>query len=85
MSGSIALAPSASLPQEPIRLPEKDVIWGILHDIIEPDGEDFVLACLQERMVEVPKSLAPELWALVGQKVIIGHFDGKHRVGRSSL
>ena len=68
---------------EPIGLPERSDFRGILHDVIEPDGEDIVLACIGHLIIEVPKDLAPELWELVGQKVIIGHFDGKHRVGVS--
>jgi hypothetical protein len=58
---------------EVIRLPVGDRFIGLLHDVVEPDGEDFVLALIEESMVRVPKGLADELWTLVGQKVIIGN------------
>lgn len=82
MSGSVATSPSMPFPA-PIRLPERDTFRGFLHDIIEPDGEDIALALIEDAMIEVPRCLAPELWELVGQKVIIGHFDGQFRAGVS--
>jgi hypothetical protein len=56
-----------------IRLPKGDRFIGLLTDVIKPAGEDFVLALIEESMVQVPKELAPELWALLGQRTIIGN------------
>ena len=76
---------SSPQAEEPVRLEEHTSFRGMLQNVIEPKGEDFVLACIGILTIEVPKSLAPELWALLGQKVVIGLFDKKHRLERSSL
>jgi hypothetical protein len=55
---------------------------GTLHDIIECDDEDLLLARIGSALVELPKSLSAELWALMGQKVRTARLAGKYWVGR---
>ena len=69
---------------EPVYLRELDIIVGKLSNVIEPDGEDFLLARIAGLLVELPKSLSAQLWALMGQKVIVGLITGQYRAGRSS-
>ena len=75
---------SSPQAEEPVRLASGQQQRSVLQSVIEPDGEDFVLACFAERIIEVPKNLAPELRELVGQKTLVALIDGKHRVGWSS-
>jgi hypothetical protein len=65
-------------------LRELDIIVGKLSDIIEPDGEDFVLARIADELIELPKSLSASLWGYMGEKVIVGCITGQIRAARST-
>jgi hypothetical protein len=54
---------------------------GQLRDIIQPDGENIVLAGIGEEWVELPRTLAPHLWQLVGQRVVVARIGEEYRVG----
>ncbi len=83
MSGSAALSPSAPLPQEPLCLDKNSDIRDDLVDVVEE--EDFALAVLKTRIVEVPKTLVPRLQELIGQHIVIGFFCGKHQAEVSHI
>lgn len=75
-----ALSPS-SPGAEIIRLRECEGWDGRLTDIIEPDGEDIILAEIAGRLVELPRGLSEELWALMGQKIRTARILGQIRLG----
>lgn len=77
-------AGDAALPADVIHPNELDIVVGTLSNIIEPDDQDFLLARIAGQMVELPKSLSASLWALMGQKVIVGLLLGKHRAEMST-
>jgi hypothetical protein len=81
--GEIYLSPS-SLEPEIIRLRELEGWHGMLSDIIEPYGEDIILAEIGGHLIELPKYLSATMWGLMGQPVRVGCFDGQVRVGRST-
>jgi len=75
----------ASPESEVIRLPTGDIFVGLLRNVLEPDGEDFVLALIEGSLVRVPKELADELWTHVGQRTIIGNIPpAGWRVGQAT-
>jgi hypothetical protein len=57
---------------------------GLLSDIIELDGEDFLLAKVGSVWVELPRTLSAQLWGLLGQKIRTARLDGKYRVGKAT-
>ena len=69
---------------EAIRLRELDIIVGTLSDVIEPDGEDFVLARIADELIELPKVLSASLWGYMGERVIVGLITGQIRAERST-
>jgi hypothetical protein len=69
---------------EPIRLRECEGWHGTLSAIIEPAGEDIILARIAGVMVELPRELSAQLRALVGLRVIVGKIAGQYRAGRST-
>lgn len=78
-------ATPATLTEEILRLQERGVFIGLLSDIIEPDGEDIILARIEDTLVEVPRGLSEKLWGMVGQRAVIGLFDGQYLAGRCSI
>jgi hypothetical protein len=72
------------LSSEPGHLDEGRFIIGQLSDIVEPDGEDYLLARIAGKMMELPKSLSASLWALMGRKVVAGLILGQYKVGLST-
>jgi hypothetical protein len=78
MSAALSEMPTFSEPNA-ICLPKNGIFFGILSDIIEPDGEDFVLACMEGSLVAAPKALGPELWKLRSERVILANVAGKLR------
>lgn len=92
LSRNINLLP-AIVPEESFRLHEDGFFIGLLRDIIEPEQEPIVLACIEweifgihlESLVEVQRELGPKLWELQGKKIILTMMrNGKHRVERYS-
>jgi hypothetical protein len=74
----------SSAEHEVIRLRELDIIVGTLSDIIEPDGEDIILAEIANELIMLPKALSASLWGYMGQKVIVGLITGQIRAERST-
>lgn len=77
-------ADNAAQHNEAVRLRELDIIVGTLSDLIEPDGEDFLLARIANELIELPKSLSPSLWGYMGERVIVGRITGQYRAERCS-
>lgn len=55
---------------------------GVLTDIIEPDGEDLILARIAGELVELPRALSARLWGLMGQRVVVARFGDNYRAER---
>jgi len=77
-------ADNAAQHGDTIRLRELDIVVGTLSDIIQPDGEDFLLARIAGELIELPKSLSASLWGYMGEKVIVGRITGQIRAERST-
>jgi hypothetical protein len=56
----------------------------VLHDVIECDDEDFLLARINATLVELPRSFSEQLWALMGQRIRTAKLCGKFWIGRAS-
>ncbi len=85
MASSVdAVLEKAFVPGTPSRLRELDIIVGKLSDVIEPDGEDFVLARIADELIELPKVLSASLWGYMGERVIVGCITGQIRAERST-
>lgn len=80
-SAAVDIRLSPGMDSDVIRLRELDICAGRLDDIIEPDGEDFALAMIQDLTVEVPRSFAASLWEMVGKRVFVAKLDGQIRAG----
>jgi hypothetical protein len=70
---------AAAMTSEPIRLPKNDIFVGSLQNIIEPDGEDFILAMVEGELLELSRALADKLRSLMGKRVIVGNVAGQIR------
>lgn len=64
---------------ETIQLNPRDLHRGVLTDIIEPDGEEIVLARINGSLIELPRDLSAQLWGLLGQRIIVARFGDKYR------
>lgn len=62
-------------------LSEGDILRGKLSDIIEPDGQDIILADIAGDLVEVPKAQSPALWSMVGWRIWLACIGGQIRSG----
>jgi hypothetical protein len=66
------------------RLSEPEVITGQLLEVVEPDGQDFLIARIAGLLVELPKCLSESLQSMMGQKVIVGRILGIYRAELST-
>lgn len=84
MSGVVVGAPinSFSAACAVIVLEEHEGRWGRLDGITE--SGDMIIADIEGVQVELPGSLAATLEPLLGQRVVVGCFDGNYRAGRCS-
>jgi hypothetical protein len=71
-------------PCDIVRLHDPEIVIGKLSDIIEPDGQEFLLARIAGELIELPKPLSEQLWGLMGQKVIVGLVARLYRAGVST-
>jgi hypothetical protein len=77
--------PADNLPlAETICLADCQGRRGILTDIIEPDGEEIVLARVAGELVELPGQLSAQLWGLLGQRVVVARVGDCYQVGHCS-
>ena len=90
MSGSVVTPVTNILPlpsditrlQEDIQRGHKMPFQaGLLRNVIEPDGDLIVLACIDNDLIEIPKDQAAILQQLVGQRICLAIVDGKFRAG----
>jgi hypothetical protein len=72
---------SAEAKDDIIHLQEIDIAAGILTDIIEPDGQPIILACIDDMLVEAPKAMSRKLWPFIGRRICLAVVDGKFRAG----
>lgn len=63
-------------------LDELEGIWGRL-DGIAASG-DMILADIEGTQVELPSMFSAILRPLIGQRVVVGLFDGEYHAGRCS-
>lgn len=80
---SISILSPAS-GNDTVILSDGDLLRGSLADIIEPDGEDILLAEIAGDLVEVPKALSSALWSLVGKRIWLACIGGKIRFAEVS-
>ena len=80
VSASISSLSAAKPPEDIIHLQELTICAGRLDDSVEPDGEDFALALIEDLMVEVPSSFAQStMWELVGRRIWLAMVNGQIR------
>ncbi len=82
-----SLARLTAREAEVTRLHDHEFRIGILTDVIEPDGQDTILACMSitcphcsqqyDEVLEMPAELGEKLKALVGHRVNIAQLYGK--------
>ena len=70
---------AAKMPEDIIHLQELTICAGRLDDIVEPDGEDFALAMIEDLTAEVPRTLAQTMWPLVGKRIWLAMVNGQIR------
>lgn len=77
-SSTAPISFSDNLPLTSI-LSEGDIYRGKLADIIEPDGQDIILADIAGDLIEVPKAQSSALWSMVGWRIWLACIGGKIR------
>jgi hypothetical protein len=72
---------SANKPSDDIiHLQELTICAGELDDLIEPDGENFALALIEDLTVEVPIDFAQStMWPMVGKRIWLAVVKGQIR------
>jgi hypothetical protein len=79
VSASISSLSAAKPPKDIIHLQELTICAGRLDDIVEPDGENFALAMIEDLTAEVPRTLAQTMWPLVGKRIWLAMVEGQLR------
>jgi len=76
----IEIVPGDSNNFPTVALEERDIVQGRLRAAIEVDGR--LTAQVGSWWVELPKELSEKVRGLMGQLVLVGLFDGEHRIGK---
>lgn len=75
----MSTSPSASISFSDNHPLEGDIYRGKLSDIIEPDGQDIILADIAGDLVEVPKAQSSALKSMVGWRIWLACIGGEIR------